>query len=277
MNAPRPLRAIAWTLVAVALSLGAARDAHAGPDESRRAAELHAEGIALAKQRKFNDAVSRFEASLKLNPHPVTMHNLGRAWEALGDQAQAWDYLARALESDPSYELAKDGRAMLDRISANLVKDHARVTVRVTPSSAKVALSHPERGLRTFATSPFSTWLRAGTSSVDLSHPEFRGRQETLTLAAGETRELEYVLVPRPRLGFLRVSVNVPNAQVLLSGRQLGRAPLDVVTLETGAYQLEVKASGFEPFVQPITVVQDAQTEVAVTLEPGVGRSGAGC
>ncbi len=276
MTPQAPTRQVArgvLTALCLLLALVTPRASHAAPDDNRRAAELHTEGINLAKQRKFSEAVAKFEASLKLNPHPVTMHNLGRAWEALGDLPQAWDFFARALEQD--YEYAKDGREYLNRIGATLARDHTRVTVRVTPSTAKVTFSHPERGPRTFTASPFSTWLRTGTQGVDVSHPEFRGRQESLTLAAGETRELEYVLVPRPRLGFLRVSVNVPNALVLLSGRTLGRSPLEVVPIETGAYQLEVKAAGFKPFVQPLTVVQDTETEVPVTLEADAGYSGA--
>jgi len=137
-----------------------------------------------------------------------------------------------------------------------------------------VVFSQSGAGLRTFVASPFSTWIKAGPVGVDVSHAEFRGRQEAIVLRAGEARELEYVLQPLPRLGFLRVSVNVPGAVVMLSGRPLGRAPLESVTIESGAYQLEVQAPGFRPFVKPVTVTHNQQTEVAVTLEAGAGFSG---
>lgn len=266
------LRGLAVGLAAcVTLAWPAA--ALAGPDEDRRAAErLSEEGIQFARQRRFNDAVARFEAALKLHPHPVTMHNLGRAWEALGNLPQAWDYFSRALAED--YAFAAEGRQHLDRIGTTLARDHARVTVRVTPSNAKVVFSQSGAGLRTFVASPFSTWIKAGPVGVDVSHSEFRGRQEAIVLRAGDSRELEYVLQPLPRLGFLRVSVNVPGALVMLSGRSLGRAPLEALTIESGAYQLEVQAPGFQPFVKPITVTHNQQTEVAVALEAGAGFSG---
>lgn len=244
--------------------------AHAGPEEDRRAAEkLSDEGISFAKQKKFALAVERFEAALKLYPHPVIMHNLGRAHEELGDIGRAYDYFANALQQD--YSFATDGRERLTRIGATLAKTHARVVVRVTPSQSKVVVTMADGQIETHVFSPFSMWVKAGETIFSLSNPAFKGLQENVQFKAGEERELEFVLTPLPRLGFLRVSVNVPGASVTLSGKPLGKTPLQSATVEAGAYQLEITAPGYAPHLGAVTIEKDAVTEVTVTLEPHDG------
>jgi hypothetical protein len=256
-------------LVAFCLSAGAGT-AMAGPEDDRRAAEkLSDEGIQFAKQKKYALAVEKFEAALKLYPHPVIMHNLGRAHEELGNIRRAYEFFSQALQQD--YSFATDGRERLNRIGATLSKTHARIVVRVTPSQSKVVVTMPDGVSETHVLAPFTLWVKAGDTAFNISNPSFKGLQETRTFKAGEEREVEFVLTPLPRLGFLRVSVNVPGADVTLSGKPLGKTPLPSTTVEAGAYQLEITAPGYAPYLGAVTVEKDAVTEVTVALEPQDG------
>ncbi len=244
--------------------------AYAGPEDDRRAAErLSDEGIALAKQKKFRAAVEKFEAALKLYPHPVIMHNLGRAYEELKDKRRAYEYFSRALQQD--YPFATDGRTRLNRLTAELSTTHARLLVRVTPSQSKTVVTMADGQIETFVTAPFSTWVKAGETQISITNPEFKGTQETRTFKAGEEKELQYILTPLPKLGFLRISVNVPGAWVSLSGRAIGRTPLETQTIEAGAYQLEISADGYDPWLEPVTIEKDAVRELSITLLPRDG------
>ncbi len=266
-----------WLLIVLMTALFAPAAAHvapdvayAGPEDDRRAAErLSDEGIALAKQKKFAAAVEKFEAALKLYPHPVIMHNLCRAYEELNDKRRAYEYFARALQQD--YPFATDGRTRLNRLTAELSTTHARLLVRVTPSQSKTVVTMADGKIETFVTAPFSAWVKAGETQISITNPEFKGVQETRTFKAGDEKELTYVLTPLPKLGFLRVSVNVPGATVSLSGRNLGKTPLQSQTVEAGAYQLEISAEGYEPWLEPVTVEKDTVTELSITLVPRDG------
>lgn len=265
---------ILTALCAPTATVLSARTAHAAPDDDRRAAErLSDEGITLAKQKKFQQAVEKFEAALKLYPHPVIMHNLGRAYEELKDKRRAYEYFSRALQQD--YPFATDGRTRLNRLTTELAATHARLLVRITPSQSKTVVTMADGQIETHVTAPFSIWVKAGETQLSITNPEFKGIQETRAFKAGEEKELTYVLTPLPKLGFLRVSVNVPGATVSLSGRSLGRTPLQTQTVEAGAYQLEISAEGYAPWLEPVTVVKDTVTELSVTLTPrdGVPKS----
>jgi len=244
--------------------------AHAGPDDDRREAErLSDEGIGLAKQKNFEAAVQKFEAALKLFPHPVIMHNLGRAYEAVGDERKAYEYFARALQED--YPFATDGRERLNRLSVALAKTHGRLMIRVTPSQSKTILTMADGKTQTFVTSPFTVWVKVGETQINVTNNDFKSNQQVYNVTPGEEKELQIVLSPLPRLGFLRLSVNVPGANVSLSGRVLGKTPLQSVAVDAGVYQLEVQAPGYEKHLEPITITKDAISELTVTLKSNAG------
>lgn len=264
----RLIGAMAIALAGLALAPGlSGGTAWAGPEEDRaRAEQLIQEGLTLARGKQFREAIPKFEAALRLYPHPETRHNLGRAHEELGELRQAHEYFTQALKED--YQFAADGRQRLMTIEGELKKAFARVTVRTTPSQATVVLTFPSGEEETHVSTPFQTWVPAGTTRLVGSNPAFKAAEQTLDLAAGEEREVSLVLLPLPRQGFLQVNVNQPGATVILSGRQAGKTPLAGLPWDVGAYELEVKLKGYRTHREPIVINQDEVTSVNVALLP---------
>jgi len=246
--------------------------AHATQEEDRaRAEKLIQEGLTLARNKQFREAIPKFEAALKLYPHPETKHNLGRAHEELGELKKAHEYFTSALKDD--YTFAADGRQRLMRIEAELRKSYARVTVRTTPSQVTCVLTFPSGEDETHVSTPFQSWVPAGRTKLVGTNPNFKTGEQTLELTAGEDREVSLVLIPLPKRGFLQVSVNQPGATVTVSGRLAGKSPLAGLAWEVGAYELEVKLRGYQTIRQQVVVNEDSVTSVNVSLAPEIGGS----
>lgn len=273
LGAPRPRR---WptsgvrTLIAVLVALlswtTTLAPAHAAEDDRQRAEKLIQEGLNLARAKQFREAIPKFEAALKLYPHPETQHNLGRAHEELGELEKAYEYFSKALQQD--YVFAADGRARLARIEAELRKTNARLTVRTTPSVATVVMTFANGKEDTRVSSPFQAWVPAGRTRLVSSNPSFKTSEQKLDLAAGEDRELNVVLVPLPKKGFVQVSVNVAGATISLSGEVLGKSPLPSTPWDEGVYDLEVKLKGYVPHRESLIVKPDGVVAVNVALKP---------
>lgn len=240
--------------------------AWAGPEEDRAKAEkLIQEGLTLARSKQFREAIPRFEAALKLYPHPETQHNLGRAHEELGELKKAFDYFTQALLKG-DYTFAADGRARLKRIEGELRKSFSRVTVRTTPSQVNVLLIFPSGEEETHVTTPFQTWIPAGRTQLVGTNPAFETAEQTLDLAAGEDREVSVVLLPLPKQGFLQVSVNQPGATIRLSGKVVGESPLPGTAWDVGVYELLVELDDYAPHREEIVINEDSVTTVNVAL-----------
>ena len=241
--------------------------AHAVSDQDKtRAGQLIQEGLTLARNKKFREAIPKFEEALKLYPHPETRHNLGRAHEELGELKQAHEYFTQALKED--YQFAADGRQRLMRIETELRKSYARVTVRTTPSQVNVVLEFPSGETETHVTTPFQTWVPAGRTRFVGTNPAFKTAEQSFDLAAGEDREVSLVLIPLPKQGFLQVSVSQPGATISVSGRVAGKSPLAGLPWEVGVWELEVKLRGYKTYTETIVVNQDSVTSVNVNLLP---------
>jgi len=260
------LRTLLTVLVALMAWTAAIAPAYAADDDRQRAEKLIQEGLNLARSKQFREAIPKFEAALKLYPHPETQHNLGRAHEELGELDKAYDYFAKALQQD--YVFAADGRTRLARIEAELRKTNGRLTVRTTPSVVTVLMIFPNGKEDTRVSSPFQAWVPAGRTKLVSSNPSFKTSEQTLDLVPGEDRELNIVLVPLAKKGFVQVSVNVAGATISLSGEVLGQSPLASTPWDEGVYDLEVKLKGYVTHRESVIVKPDSVVSVNVALRP---------
>lgn len=108
------------------------------------------------------------------------------------------------------------------------------------------------------------------------SNPNFKTGEQSLDLAAGEDREINVVLVPLPKQGFLQVSVNQPGATISLSGRVAGKSPLAGLAWEVGVYELEVKLRGYQTHRAQIVINEDTVSSINIALLLGAGGDTAG-
>jgi hypothetical protein len=126
-----------------------------------------AEGIELAKQGRWIDALSALTRSNELRPHVVTTYNIGYCERSLGRYTRARKMLAKALddhkangEKELPSELVTAATGYLNEAERQI----ARVAVTVTPKTATLKVDG--RPLELVATNDSGPVALAGTRDV---------------------------------------------------------------------------------------------------------------
>ena len=91
-----------------------------------RAAELFTKGAEAYRRGEFQEAVTLLIEARSLDPSPVLLYNLGRAYEDLGDTDAAIATFTRYLEEDPK---AADKGAIEQRIATLTRQREARLSL----------------------------------------------------------------------------------------------------------------------------------------------------
>jgi Flp pilus assembly protein TadD len=96
--------------------------------------------IALAKQKKYDEAIAHYNEALKLNPDSAAAHNnLARIHHTLGRFDDAIAHYTVALEIDPKLAIAHNNLGILLLQKESLVAGvrHLREAVRLRPNNAE--------------------------------------------------------------------------------------------------------------------------------------------
>ncbi len=129
------------------------------------------------------------------------------------------------------------------------------------PAGATVAVGGAYRG-----ETPLDLYLEPGREhTVSVSKAGYESRAETLSLGAGETRELAVTLEPQE--GEVQVSTWPPGAELLVGGEPRGSAN-QTLRLKAVPQEIEVRHEGFVPHRQTVTPLPGVAQWIEVTLKP---------
>ena len=107
-------KTLLMALAVCVVASGAVGARKAKPAEGRgQAIDLLAKGQSLEAEGDKTAAFTAYEQSAQLAPSPAAYYNMGRLASARGDKAAAKEYLRKALELNPDYQLAKAELARL--------------------------------------------------------------------------------------------------------------------------------------------------------------------
>jgi hypothetical protein len=118
---------------------------------------------------------------------------------------------------------------------------------------------------------PGTIALPPGRRVVELRRAGYRPERREVTVDDGATGELAFELVEDPtaavKTGRLVLAVSEPDPDIAVDGQPRGayRAPL---LLPPGAHQLRVARAGFLALDRTVTVPEDAEAAIKVTLVP---------
>ena len=270
--------------LAVVLVVSAAVAPRARADDDTNTVEarrLYAKGIDLVKASQWGEALSAFERSSKLRPHPATTYVIGTCERALGRYTRARATFAAALADGTAGglppSLQTDAKAYVDEIDRLLA--HAKVDV--DPADAGIALDGrplvPEAadkgtlvagiappGPGTTPPSPhFDLLLDPGPHVITLSRKGYSDIVLNRTFAPGTKTELKLELERLP--AHIHVTSNEPNGLVMLNSTDLGPTPADVLR-PAGAYHVTVKKDGYETYEAQIAVKPGEEVNLQATL-----------
>lgn len=117
----------------------------AQPTAKERAAAAYREGSAAFKAGRFAKALESFEKAYKLDPSPILLYNLARAYEEMGNAEKAIEnfelYLARVPDAPDRAEVEtriRVTRKMMERGAPSAAAARPRLTIDSHPPGAVI-------------------------------------------------------------------------------------------------------------------------------------------
>jgi hypothetical protein len=168
-------------------------------------------GSTLAKQGQWSEALSAFQRSAELKPHPVTTYDIGYCQRALGRPASAYESFSVALEWTASADVLPDdiaaqARAFASEVLGRIVRVSAALpaeglSLRVDGAGLRPFRDDPGRGVYLVRAAESATaklpvhvelWLDPGPHVFVLTHTDGSRAVENRTLAPGAHESLAF-------------------------------------------------------------------------------------
>lgn len=275
-------------LLAVAVLLASVP---ARADDVTEARDLFRRGAELAKDGQWSAALSSFERSAKLRPHPGTTYNIGICERALGQYVRARRTLIRALEQRTSdADLPEATVFEIGKLRAEIDGLVATLDVILEPADARVAIDGqplepsgkdgqlplalagtlPPGPGKSMPWSSFRVVLDPGHHVFVLGREGFSEAVHAEDVRPGDRRSIRLVLDRLPAT--LNVSANQPNAVVSVDELDVGVVPVTLAR-PAGRHRVVVRKPGFVPYETEANMAPGQKAELMATLredKPGL-------
>jgi tetratricopeptide (TPR) repeat protein len=264
-------RSVAFFALAAGLGLwlrtSVAAAADGDPAAKAKAEATAADGAKLLDQKRYADALGRFQAAYAVFPTPKLNYNFALAYLGMGKHALAYGAFERFVREthDASPEYVKAARQELKRLAAAKV---GFVNVVCDTDGAEVLLDGAPAG-----SSPLPARLPVdvGTHELIVRARDLGTRTRRFTAAAGKVTELKIEL--RPAVAGVPPGSGAPIREperptAALSGSMKAEALIREATslrragMDARAYPLLVQA--YEAQVSPRTAIQLGLVEMAL-------------
>ena len=256
-------------------------------DAKTRARAEFAAAAELAQGMRWGEALSRFEASARLHPHPGTTYNVGVCLRALGQFTRAERAFRKALsEHRPGTESAlpdhmlADTRGFLDEIGRVL----ARIEVELSPAEVRIAFDGrplartgtdsgrplltagllPPGGGSLAPASRFVIVADPGTHVLVLSRKGWADVVRRIDLAPGTTTRLDLALERLP--GEIAIASRPAGGVVSVDGLDVGVAPISIAR-PAGPHRVVVRKPDHVPYSTVATLAPGERVELDAELE----------
>lgn len=224
------------------------------------AAKLHFDqGIALFNEGNFQGALAEFTESYRLKPLPVVRKNIGHTQHRLFRYADAIESLQDYLDHTPDATDAAEVQKIIAEIRALL----ADVTLTVSPPGASIAVDGKVVGIAPL-TKPLA--VAAGSHAIEISADGYQTEKRDILVAAQLPVSLTFALKAIPKTGHVRIAASVPRATVVIDGKPIGIAPLEL-ELDGGGHQIEVTANGHKTHRGELVVTVGQRRDVTISLD----------
>ncbi|MCB9519584.1 MAG: PEGA domain-containing protein [Myxococcales bacterium] len=275
-------------LAALVLALCAGISASAW---AQTAEELAAEATAAFQQGDYAVAIERFEQAFELDPHPVILFNLARAYQQVGDlpgallrfrsirSMNAPGQVRDAAEAKVE-EIESELRAMgydPDVVTAADYVPRGTLTVTSQPEGAAVYVNGQYRGVTPYVQERIDQGLYALRVELDGYHPingevDVRGGRNNLrTYSLSPRTTLEEYIPPAP--GYLTIRAPVSGLEIELDGTPYGYTPMLAHGVPAGTYTVTLHGDGWLPYSAVVEVVGNQETELIARMEAEDERS----
>jgi PEGA domain len=240
------MRRCVWILVALASA------AHA--DDRDDARHEFAAGQAADKARDWQNAIEHYLRAYDLAPHPFALYNVAADYEQLGQLREAARYYAQYIAN------ARDvnDRVRVERLVGDLRVRPAKLSVKSTPSGARVAIDGQPAGV-----TPFTGAIGGGRHRITVESDADR-QDKQVTVEFAEPVDVELAL--RGANGTLVVAGAPAQAQVTIDGERAGGLPL-AIAIPSGRHHIAVAADGYTPYEVDAQIEPNTPKRLDVSLD----------
>ena len=263
-------------LLVVCAAVLSARPALA--DDREEARKAFAAGQAADKSEDWQTAIEHYLRAYDLVPHHFALYNIGRDYERLGQLREAATWYSRYVEAAPP----SVDRDKVQKLMGELKVRPAKLTVKSTPSGAKVIIDGQRVGV-----TPFTAPIRGGGHRVTVELDGERDERDVaLEYGEPETVELTLKAMTRPlpqrntpptsSQGILVVRGDVPGALITINDMPAGTVPMSIPIAE-GQHRVKVTSYGYTPYETTAYVTRGLESSLDVQMtKGGLGADPAG-
>lgn len=253
------LARVAGLIIALACLVFVA-PASAGEAE-QEAAALKKEGDQAMVERRYKDALEKYDASFERHPDPALLYNRGRAYESLGRFPEALAAFEAFVAKAPAPLKARVPK--LDELLEEVRGKVSYLTVTTNAPDARVLLDRAMLG-----SAPVERLaVNAGEAILEVVAEGFHPVSQPVTLPGRDHVRLEIVLEAKDLRGTLVVRSAPAGAEVSVDGQPIGRSPAET-RVAPGTHAVELALEGYEPHETQAVVAPQGLKEIDVSLDP---------
>jgi formylglycine-generating enzyme required for sulfatase activity len=193
---------------------------------------------------------------------------LGRA--PLGERELAAGQRRLSVSAERYLPLERDievrGRQLAQAIELSLKPAWADVRLDTEPTGATLMVDGEVQG-----TTPLTAEILQGERELRLSAAGYADLLQSLTLEAGESRDLG-VLTLIPASGLLRLDSRPAGANVTVDGEYRGQTPLTVELSPDAEHRILLSRPGYRRYSRSLSLAAGEEEALSATLEPRLGE-----
>jgi hypothetical protein len=222
-------------------------------------ATLKEQGDKLMSEKRYEEALARYEDAERIRPSAALLFNRGRALQFLARYPEALTLIERF-----SQEADADTKAKVPGLTDLITDLQGRVaTINVHCTQGRVLF----RG-RTLGQAPLAGDVRvpAGEGEVEVIAEGYFPWKQSVNLAAKMRTEINVNLVSRERYGILSVQSSVEGTSIFVNRKASGKAPAEL-QLEAGTHQIRGERESYETLDRSVVVVAGERKDLLLKLE----------
>lgn len=234
----------------------------------------------------YEVAIGLFEEAFALDPHPVILFNLARAYQESGDYPAALLHFKtlRTLDAPPNVLAAAEAKiAEVEQILVEQGYDPATVTSATYIPRGELTITTQPEGAAVYVDGSYAgvtPYRRAlvdeGTYALRIELDGFHPVTQDIDVHGGRANLRSFNLVPRttldeyvpPSPGYLTVRAPVSGLEVYVDGEFIGYTPVLADPLAPGTYVVSIDSVDFAPYSSTIDVLTGQETEVVARMTP---------
>jgi hypothetical protein len=242
---------------------GQSAGAEAAPmdDLKAQAAARKQAGDQAMEALRYADALAAYTDVYAVTKDPALLYNMGRALQALNRFPEALEKLT-AFEAAASPEL-KARVPRLPKLIADIRERVTTLTIRTNIEGARILVRNTVVG-RAPLEGPLK--LVAGPAEIEIEAEGYFTAKKSLELRGGTEQDVNLELFSKITTGVLQVRASVPAAEVLVDGRKIGNAPVEL-NVTKGSHRVTVRHRDYRLYETTAIVPAGGSKMVTATLD----------